>query len=138
VRSIYLSLLILLLTLPSMGQERSTSSKEIRGLLDNLKAMPITEYRARIDEIREKLEWYLEYKQRVCNSVKPVDLFDSKTGKLIAKRALTTAERKVCFDETRYLYNYFQENVSQLSQKYADYLKTKRGEISPPDVKKKK
>ncbi len=126
------SLLILGLTLSTFAQEsidpNFDSTKEVSELVKGLENLSASDYTLKIEEVRDKLEKYIENKKRVCDGDFSTVVLSRGERESDKKKSvkLSIEEREVCFRELKQVQQKYIESLFGAKKRYLVHLHQQR------------
>ncbi len=104
------------------------STKEIIQLVDKLSETTPSEYVIKVDDIRGKLEKYIEHKKRVCDGDFSTVILSKGENESDLKKSvkLSKEEREVCFRELKQVQQKYIESLFNAKKSYMIHLHSLR------------
>ena len=104
------------------------STKEIIQLVNKLNKTTATDYVIKVDDIREKLEKYIEHKKRVCDGDFSTVILSKGENESDPKKPvkLSKEEREVCFRELKQVQQKYIESLFVAKKNYMIHLHSLR------------
>ncbi len=104
------------------------STKEINQLVNKLNKTAASDYVVQVDDIREKLEKYIEHKKRVCDGDFSTVILSKGENESDPKKPvkLSKEEREVCFRELKQVQQKYIESLFNAKKNYMIHLHSLR------------
>jgi len=104
------------------------STKEIIQLVNKLNKTAASDYVVKVDDIREKLEKYIEHKKRVCDGDFSTVILSKGENESDSKKPvkLSKEEKEVCFRELKQVQQKYIESLFNAKKNYMIHLHSLR------------